>query len=315
MIQAGIFGLGPNSSLNQWVGRADLSYQPLWQLEAFGIGNLARIKEQRGNESMAIIEFFKTQDMVAADVTRAQARVQSAAARVLQADRALRTGIITFNGNFEGLRADNPSGRRPGPGQPAAGGGLRPPALEGGLRRVLHHSRRLQRGSVRAVPRAGLPRSRGHGAPATRRGSYRWTRPGRPICPPWATARPRQADERLSSAHKDDVGFCFLWCRRGFTHAPSPDHEVPSRSRAIGSEAIAQRQFVVDSPREPRGSGLPPGRYVECSWGRGPHCEKQGKQQPTGQYTQRNSTRSSKETNIRVPRVPHHEPEPVQQPA
>ena len=48
MIQAGIFGLGPNSSLNQWRGRDDLSYQPLWQLEAFGIGNLARIKEQRG---------------------------------------------------------------------------------------------------------------------------------------------------------------------------------------------------------------------------------------------------------------------------
>ncbi len=42
--------------------------------------------------------------MVAADVTRAQARVQSAAARVLQADRALRTAIITFNGNYEGLR-------------------------------------------------------------------------------------------------------------------------------------------------------------------------------------------------------------------
>ncbi len=42
--------------------------------------------------------------MVAADVTRAQARVQSAAARVLQADRALRTAIITFNGNYEGLQ-------------------------------------------------------------------------------------------------------------------------------------------------------------------------------------------------------------------
>ncbi len=104
MIQAGIFGIGPNSSLNQWRGRADLSYQPLWQLEAFGIGNLARIKAARGMQSMAIIEFYKTQDMVAGDVTRAQARVQSAAARVLQADRALRTGIITFNGTFEGLK-------------------------------------------------------------------------------------------------------------------------------------------------------------------------------------------------------------------
>jgi outer membrane protein TolC len=104
MLQGGIFGLGPNSSLNQWRGRADLSYQPMWQLEAFGIGNLARIKEQRGMQSMAIIEFFRTQDTVAGDVTRALARVQSAAARVIQADRAMRTAIITFNGNFEGLQ-------------------------------------------------------------------------------------------------------------------------------------------------------------------------------------------------------------------
>jgi outer membrane protein TolC len=103
MIQAGIFGIGPNNSLNQWRGRVDLSYQPLWQLDAFGIGNLARIKEQRGMQSEAIIELFRLQDMVAADVTRALARLQSAAARVLQADRALRTGIITFNGHLEGL--------------------------------------------------------------------------------------------------------------------------------------------------------------------------------------------------------------------
>ena len=103
LIQGGIFGLGPNGSLNQWKGRDDVSIQLMWQLENFGIGNLARIKQQRGNESRAMIDLRKAQDMVAADVTRAQARVQSAAARVLQADRALRTGIITFNGHLEGL--------------------------------------------------------------------------------------------------------------------------------------------------------------------------------------------------------------------
>ena len=104
LLQAGIFGLGPNSSLNQFVGRDDFSIQPMWQLESFGIGNLARIKGQRGMESMAIIDFLNQQDTVAGDVTRAQARLQSAAVRVLQADRALRTGIITFNGNYEGLQ-------------------------------------------------------------------------------------------------------------------------------------------------------------------------------------------------------------------
>ncbi len=104
LLQAGFFGIGPNSSLNQWTGRDDLSYQLIWQLEGFGIGNLARIKKQRGEQSRAIIDLRKTQDAVAADVTRALARLQSATARVTQADRALRTAIITFNGTFEGLR-------------------------------------------------------------------------------------------------------------------------------------------------------------------------------------------------------------------
>jgi outer membrane protein TolC len=103
MIQGGIFGLGPNSSLNQWVGRDDVSLQLVWQLEGLGIGNLAKVKNQRGQQSKSIIDLRKTQDMVAGDVTRAQARVQSAVARVLQADRALRTGLITFNGQIEGL--------------------------------------------------------------------------------------------------------------------------------------------------------------------------------------------------------------------
>ena len=102
-LQAGIFGIGPNSSLNQYTGRNDVSIQLIWQAEGFGFGNLARIKAQRGNQSRAIIELRNTQDMVAADVNRALARVQSGAARVIQADRALRTAIITFNGHLEGL--------------------------------------------------------------------------------------------------------------------------------------------------------------------------------------------------------------------
>ena len=104
LLQAGVFGMGPNNKLNQWTGRDDVSLQAIWQLEAMGIGNLARIKEQRGEQSRAIIELFKTQDMVAGDVTRAQARLQSAAARVSQADRALRSSLISFNGNYEGLQ-------------------------------------------------------------------------------------------------------------------------------------------------------------------------------------------------------------------
>jgi outer membrane protein TolC len=104
MIQAGVFGIGTNNKLNQWDGRDDVSLQLMWELEGLGLGNLARIKEQRGEQSRAIIDFFNIQDMVAADVTRAQADLQSAATRVDQAERALRSGIATFNGSFEGLQ-------------------------------------------------------------------------------------------------------------------------------------------------------------------------------------------------------------------
>jgi outer membrane protein TolC len=104
LIQGGVFGLGPNSSLNQWTGRVDVSCQLVWQLDAFGIGNLARIKQQRGDESRTLIELRGTQDRMAAEVTEAQARLQSATARVGQADRALRSSLIAFNGNYEGLQ-------------------------------------------------------------------------------------------------------------------------------------------------------------------------------------------------------------------
>jgi outer membrane protein TolC len=103
LMQAGVFGLGPNSSLNQWTGRFDLSLQLVWQFDALGIGNLARIKQQRGDESRTIIDLRRAQDRVAAEVTEAQARLQSATARVSQAERGLRASTITLNGSIEGL--------------------------------------------------------------------------------------------------------------------------------------------------------------------------------------------------------------------
>jgi outer membrane protein TolC len=107
LFQGGIFGLGPNGSLNQWAARDDVSIQLIWQMENLGLGNLARIKAQRGKESKAIIEYRKAQDMAAQDVTQAHARLQSAAVRVVQADRSLRTGVITYRGVVEGLEQTN----------------------------------------------------------------------------------------------------------------------------------------------------------------------------------------------------------------
>lgn len=102
-IQAGALGTGPRNLMNQWSWRNDITPSIEWQFDQFGAGNLARVKEQRGEQSLAIENLLKLQDAVAADVTRSQARLQSAAVRSVQAERALREAVITFDKNLQGL--------------------------------------------------------------------------------------------------------------------------------------------------------------------------------------------------------------------
>lgn len=102
--QVGAFALGRGNRLDNWSVRDDVSAQLIWQLESFGLGNYARIKEQRGQESRALAEMFRIQDAIAAEITRSQADLQSAAVRVGEAERGLRQSLITFDGNYEGLR-------------------------------------------------------------------------------------------------------------------------------------------------------------------------------------------------------------------
>lgn len=101
--QFGFFGTGFDRNMNLWSLRNDVSLQLVWQLEGLGFGNLARIKRQRGEESEEIVKLFKKQDDVAQEINAAQAKVQLAAVRVLQADRSLREAIVTYEGNYEGL--------------------------------------------------------------------------------------------------------------------------------------------------------------------------------------------------------------------
>jgi outer membrane protein TolC len=99
----GIFGTGSGSSLDQWAGRFDLSYQLVWQLESLGLGNRARTRERQGQQARAVVELFQVQDRVAAEVAKALARVQSARDRMGQAERGLREALITYEGNLKGL--------------------------------------------------------------------------------------------------------------------------------------------------------------------------------------------------------------------
>lgn len=102
-IQAGALGTGPTNAMNLWSFRNDIFPQIEWQMEQFGAGNLARVKEQRGQQSLAIEKLMRVQDEVAAEVTRSYAHLQSAAVRVTQAERGLEKALITFNKNLQGL--------------------------------------------------------------------------------------------------------------------------------------------------------------------------------------------------------------------
>lgn len=101
--QASIFGTGRGSKFNEFSFRDDISAQIAWQLDGFGLGNMALVKRRRAEESQAIARLMQTQDAIAAEITTAQAEVQSAAARVVQAERSLRSGWVTYQRNFEGL--------------------------------------------------------------------------------------------------------------------------------------------------------------------------------------------------------------------
>ncbi|HVX62604.1 MAG TPA: TolC family protein [Pirellulales bacterium] len=101
--QASIFGTGKGSKVNNWSFRDDVSGQLIWQWDSFGFGNLALVKKRRGEQSQAIAKLMRAQDAVAAEINQAQAQVQAAAARVVQAERSLRTGLVTYQRSFEGL--------------------------------------------------------------------------------------------------------------------------------------------------------------------------------------------------------------------
>jgi len=102
-LEFGANGIGRGNKMNLWYPRVDITPGMMFQFEALGMGNAAMVKWMRADASGTMVQLFRAQDMVAADVTRSQARLQSAAARVVQAERELRGALINYAGVIEGL--------------------------------------------------------------------------------------------------------------------------------------------------------------------------------------------------------------------
>ena len=99
----GTFGGGTNGDLKNFGSRFDIDVQLLWEFQALGFGNKARVAERRAEYEAATLDLFRTQDRIAAEVAMRFAEARSAAQRLNDAEPALKEAIELVQKNVEGL--------------------------------------------------------------------------------------------------------------------------------------------------------------------------------------------------------------------
>jgi outer membrane protein TolC len=102
-LAGGVFGGGRNEHIGDFSARGDFDLQVLWELKGFGLDNLARVKEKRAENQAAILDLFRTQDRIAAEVKQAYDQARSAAVRIGQAESEVKDGLDSLAKHFEGL--------------------------------------------------------------------------------------------------------------------------------------------------------------------------------------------------------------------
>jgi outer membrane protein TolC len=102
-LAAGYFGGGTNNFVGNGGLRSDLDLQVLWQLDNLGLGNRARVHQREAEKRLALLELFRLQDRVAAEVTQAHARAVLAGRRVALAEREVRRARASADKNLLAL--------------------------------------------------------------------------------------------------------------------------------------------------------------------------------------------------------------------
>lgn len=102
-LAGGYFGGGRNDNLSNFSARSDFDVQILWEFQNLGFGNRALIKERRSEHQQSILELFRVQDKVAAEIAQAHAQSAAAAKRAEQAETGLKEAIDSVEKNFEGM--------------------------------------------------------------------------------------------------------------------------------------------------------------------------------------------------------------------
>src|SRR5439155_13761262 len=83
--------------------RGDIDVQLLWQFDNLGLGNRARVHQREAENRLAVIELFRIQDRVAAEVAQAFAQAQLAARRADVAERGVSLALDSADRNLAGL--------------------------------------------------------------------------------------------------------------------------------------------------------------------------------------------------------------------
>jgi outer membrane protein TolC len=102
-LAAGYFAGGPHDTIGNAGLRSDLDLQVLWQFDNLGFGNRARVHQREAENHLAVIELFRIQDRVAAEVVQAHAQVQLATRRVGLAEQGVRAALNSADKNLVAL--------------------------------------------------------------------------------------------------------------------------------------------------------------------------------------------------------------------
>lgn len=102
-LAGGYFGGGLNDKMSNFGARGDFDLQVLWEFQNLGFGNKALVDARRAENRLSVLELFKIQDRVAAEVAQAYAQARSAASRLTKAETGLKDAVESANKNLEGL--------------------------------------------------------------------------------------------------------------------------------------------------------------------------------------------------------------------
>jgi outer membrane protein TolC len=102
-LMAGIFGSGASGAGNPWVAREDVSVGLVWEIQNLGFGNRALVRARRAEQQQLLVELFRIQDLVAAEIARAHTQVESAVVRVATAEGGLEEARLAYEGSLENL--------------------------------------------------------------------------------------------------------------------------------------------------------------------------------------------------------------------